>query len=87
MTYNLFIEKSAQRSLSKIPQPHQDRLTTAIRKLSGNPRPPGVCKLSGRNAWRIRIGDYRVIYEIDDKESIILIVVIGHRGKVYKSRR
>jgi mRNA interferase RelE/StbE len=58
----------------------------SIRDLSNQPRPPGCKKLSGRDAWRIRVGDYRVIYEITDFELVILIVHIGHRSEVYKTK-
>ncbi|MEK9149690.1 MAG: type II toxin-antitoxin system RelE/ParE family toxin [Candidatus Desantisbacteria bacterium] len=87
MNYKIFIEKSAQRSLAKIPQPYQDRLVEVIRKLGRNPRPMSVRKLSGRNAWRIRVGNYRVIYEIDDDQLKVLIIVVGHRREVYRIRR
>ncbi len=52
--------------------------------LVGNPRPPGVVKLSGREAWRIRIGDYRVIYTIDDVRKGVVIYAIGHRREIYR---
>jgi len=84
--YSIVIEKSAQKSLSKISQPFQDRIVEAIRLLSDNPRPSGVKKLTGRDAWRIRIADYRVIYEINDEQLIILVIVIGHRKKVYRKK-
>jgi mRNA interferase RelE/StbE len=59
----------------------------AIRDLRTNPRPPGVRKLTGRPAWRIRVGDYRVIYEIDDDNSTVLVVSLGHRSDVYRAGR
>ncbi|MBA3966988.1 MAG: type II toxin-antitoxin system RelE/ParE family toxin [Nitrospirales bacterium] len=87
MTYETFIERSAQRSLSKIPQSDQDRIIDAINKLQSNPRPFGVQKLSGREAWRIRVGDYRIIYEINDEARSILVVTLGHRREVYRFGR
>ena len=87
MTYDVFIERSAQRTLAKITQPHQDRIIRAIDNLHDNPRPSGALKLTGRPAWRIRIGDYRVIYEIDDYKTTVLVVSIGHRKKIYESGR
>jgi len=84
LKYELFIEKSAQKELSKIQQQQQDRIVEAIRKLSGDPRPSGVKKLSGREARRIRVGDYRIIYDIDDNELTVLIVNIGHRKEIYR---
>jgi len=85
LNYKIFIEKSAQKDLAKIPLQHQNRIITAIQLLAKNPRPAGSKKLSGRDAWRIRIGTYRVIYEILDDRLIILVVVIGHRKDIYRT--
>jgi mRNA interferase RelE/StbE len=85
LSYKVFIESSAQKDLSKIPQQYQNRIIKAIRALSQNPHPAGSKKLSGRDAWRIRVGNYRIIYEIHDDRLIILIVVIGHRKDIYRS--
>ncbi|MFH1562449.1 MAG: type II toxin-antitoxin system RelE/ParE family toxin [Nitrospirota bacterium] len=87
MNYEIFIKRSAQQALARIPQPYQDRLVESIRQLHSDPRPAGVRKLMGRNAWRIRVGDYRVIYEIDDDQSKVLVVVIGHRKEIYRFGR
>jgi mRNA interferase RelE/StbE len=84
MTYSVSILRSAQKSLGSIPSAFQDRIVTAIRRLASNPRPPGVKKLAGRDAWRIRAGDYRVIYEIEDADLMILVVDIGHRREIYR---
>jgi mRNA interferase RelE/StbE len=59
-------------------------MTSALRKLSVNPRPSGCKKIKGRDAWRIRVGDYRAIYEIEDGKLIIRIISIGHRKDVYE---
>lgn len=85
MMYSIVIEKSAQKALAKIVQPMQNRIIDAIRLLAENPRPPGVKKLIGRDAWRIRIGDYRVIYEIQDEKLVVWVIMIGHRKEVYRS--
>jgi mRNA interferase RelE/StbE len=84
LTYSIFIEKSAQKDLAKIPRKDQNRIIKSIEELSRNPRPAQSKKLTGRDAWRIRVGDYRVIYEIYDIRLLILIVVIGHRKDIYK---
>ena len=84
MTYKIFIEKSAQKDLSKIQRKDQSRIIKSIEELSKNPRPAKSKKLTGRDAWRIRVGDHRVIYEIHDARLLILIVVIGHRKDIYK---
>lgn len=84
MTYALFIEKRAQCSLSRFAAQDRDRIADAIRRLADEPRPRGIKKLSGRDAWRIRIGDYRVLYEIHDARLLILVVDIGHRRNIYR---
>ena len=71
-------------AMQRVPQPDQDRLIAAIRSLSGEPRPVGAKKLRGREAWRIRVGDYRVIYEVDDGRRRVLIVTVGHRRDIYR---
>ncbi|MCK5802352.1 MAG: type II toxin-antitoxin system RelE/ParE family toxin [Lentisphaeria bacterium] len=82
MTYEILIERRAQRVLGKVVQPQRDRIISAIRRLSQDPRPPGVRKLSGREAWRIRIGSYRVLYEIQDAKLVVLVVEVGDRRDV-----
>ena len=84
MTYTVNILRSAQKQLAKINREDQRRIISAIRDLANDPRPVGSKKLSGRDAWRIRIGDYRVIYEIDDDELLVLVVTLGHRREVYR---
>ena len=84
MSYSVSILRSAQKSLASVPPVVQDRIVAAIRRLASNPRPPGVKKLTGRDAWRIRIADYRVIYEIRDATLTILVVDVGHRREIYR---
>ena len=55
-----------------------------LRALEANPRPTDVKKLKGRSAWRVRVGDYRIIYEIHDRELVVIVVTIGHRREVYR---
>jgi mRNA interferase RelE/StbE len=63
MNYNIFILRRAQKELAQLPDAAYERAKIAIRKLAENPRPRGCRKLSGRDGWRIRVGDYRVTYE------------------------
>ena len=84
MTYAVSILRGAQKNLNVLTAPDQERVIAAIRKLAVNPRPAGVKKLVGREAWRIRIGDYRVIYEINDNELTVLVVDFGHRREIYR---
>jgi mRNA interferase RelE/StbE len=84
MGYKVFIEKLAQKELLNIPKNDQNRIIEAIQALSKNPRPHNVKKLSGREAWRIRVGKYRIIYEIDDGKLTILVILVGHRKEIYR---
>lgn len=84
MRYKIEILRSAQKQLSKIHHQQQNQIIEIIRKLSENPRPSGCKKLSARPAWRIRIGDYRVIYEINDDCLLVLVITIGHRKEAYR---
>jgi len=84
VTYSIEILRSAQKQLSKINRQDQDRIISSIESLANNPRPDGCTKLSGRPAWRIRIGSYRVIYEIQDEKLIVFVVRIGHRREIYR---
>jgi mRNA interferase RelE/StbE len=84
MKYNINITRSAQKDLSKLPIKDYEKTIREINNLSDNPRPKGCKKLSGREGWRIRIGDFRVIYNINDSELIVLVIEVGHRREVYK---
>jgi mRNA interferase RelE/StbE len=81
--YQLVIDTYAQKQLDKIPPPHFNRIIRAINELAINPRPTGYRKLTGRPGYRIRIGDYRVIYNIEDKILTVFVVDIGHRKNIY----
>ena len=84
MIYKVFILRKIQKELSKIAGKLYEQIKIAIYKLAENPRPTGCRKLTGRNGWRIRIGEYRIIYEIDDKQKTITVLHIGHRRDVYQ---
>jgi len=84
MTYEIRIHRSAQKSLAKIPKKFQQRIIISIRALANNTQPHGCKKLSGRNAWRIRIAQYRVIYEINNQVLVITVIAINHRKNVYQ---
>ena len=81
--YQLVIDRYAQKQLGKISPPHFNRIIKAINELAENPRPAGYRKLTGRPGYRIRIGDYRVIYNIKDKMLIVFVIDIGHRKDIY----
>ena len=84
MTYAVTILRSAQKQLAKLDVQTSSRIASAIHALADNPRPPDCKKLTGRPVWRIRVGTYRVIYEVQDKELVVLVVTIGHRREVYQ---
>ncbi len=84
MTYSVDILRRAQKQLARIDRQDHARIISAIEGLAENPRPSGCKKLSGRPAWRIRIGPYRVIYEIHDGRLLVLVVDIGARREVYR---
>lgn len=84
MSYFLFIKPSAKKELLELPDEILKRIDTAIEKLHQQPRPHGIVKLEGQNLYRIRIGDYRIIYIIEDKHKMVEIIKIGHRKDVYK---
>ena len=85
MIYQIEFTASAARSLSKFGKALQFRITAKIDALANQPRPPGVEKLHGRrNRYRLRVGDYRIIYEIQDRILLVLIVDIGHRKEIYR---
>jgi mRNA interferase RelE/StbE len=81
--YKITITKFAQKQLDKLPDSVANRLIDAIYNLAENPRPVGHKKLKGRNGNRIRVGDYRIIYEIFDSELLISVVAIGDRKDIY----
>ncbi|MEI7939928.1 MAG: type II toxin-antitoxin system RelE/ParE family toxin [Verrucomicrobiota bacterium] len=84
MTYRVILPKSVQKVLDRLPDDVAGRVLARLRGLESNPRPPDVNKLKGRQAWRIRVGDYRILYEIHDRELVVIVVTIGHRREVYR---
>ena len=85
MKYTVLIERYAQKQIMKLDKKLIPGIKTVIADLANNPRPFGYKKLKGEDAYRIRIGDYRVIYEIDDDIILVTVVSVGHRKDVYKS--
>ena len=83
--YRITFKRSAQKELTEIPKPFNQNIVTSIDKLAENPRPDGVKKLKGEyNAYRIRVGDYRIIYTLEDIIKIVEIQRIRHRKDAYK---
>ena len=85
MAYQIEISNTAQRQIRRLPPLVQDRIRPRIRALAQDPRPIGAIKLHVRDGqYRIRIGDYRVIYQIKDDVLLVLVVDVGHRAGVYR---
>lgn len=83
-TYSIQIDAYAWRDLMKLPETLQETLLNAIYRLELAPRPSGCKKLQGDDGlYRIRVGDYRIIYEIQDAKLVVVIVKVGHRSKIY----
>ena len=84
-TYKVLIKKSAAKELEKVPEKDRKKIIKNIRDLSLDPRPQGVKKLSGQEKYRIRQGNYRILYQIVDKELIIYDVGVGHRKDIFRN--
>ena len=84
MTYKISILRKAQKQLAKIPASDYKKVKQAILDLAKDPRPPGSKKLKGRQGWRIRQGDFRVIYEIQDDQLIVIVLDVGNRKDIYR---
>lgn len=85
MAYSILLAPPAERQLKSLTDSVQKRIVKRLKSLRENPRPQGVKKLAGEeDLYRIRDGDYRIIYTIQDKELIVLVVKIGNRKDVYR---
>ncbi|GGC39001.1 hypothetical protein GCM10011386_33910 [Parapedobacter defluvii] len=82
--YAVVLTKKAEKQLDKLPDQIASSILQSISSLADNPRPFGYKKLKGRDAYRIRSGDYRIIYEIVDSQLIIDVIAIGHRKNIYE---
>ena len=83
-SYNVVITKSAAKELEGVPTKDRRRLVARIWALAEDPRPPGSEKLAGDEKYRVRQGDYRILYQIADADLIVTVVRIGHRRDVYR---
>lgn len=83
--YRILLERAAEKDLARLSSVIHDRVVAAIQALAANPRPPGCRKLTGsKNDWRIRVGDYRVVYEIADEIRVVRVNRVRHRREVYR---
>ena len=87
MSYRIAISSAAARQLRKLDAQARRRIQAAIDLLSENPRPAGVKKLvGGGGEWRVRTGNYRIIYELNDDALLVLVLTVGHRRQFYRRR-
>ena len=82
--YSLQFKKSVARDLRAIPKADVARILRPIEQLADEPRPPGVEKLSSQERYRVRQGNYRIVYEIVDDRLVVVVVRVGHRREVYR---
>jgi mRNA interferase RelE/StbE len=83
--YRIEVTRDAMRALAKLDKPVRRRVQVAIDGLGENPRPSGVIALQGvHGAFRLRVGNYRVIYTVDDHRLVVLVVDLGHRREIYR---
>jgi len=83
VTYRIELRPAAVRALKRIERRDRDRIRGAIALLGEDPRPPGARALRGRPGYRVRVGDYRIIYTIDDGVLLVVVVTLDHRRDVY----
>lgn len=87
MAYRLEFTPTADRQFRKLPAQLRARLKPHIDALAQNPRPSGIKKLGGENnVYRLRVGDYRILYEVRDEVLLVLVVKVGHRREIYRKR-
>jgi mRNA interferase RelE/StbE len=83
MAYHVALKKRAIKALEKINEPFYSNIKEAIYSLANNPRPQGCKKLKGRDGYRIRVADYRIIYDIYDDVLLVDVIDLGHRKDIY----
>lgn len=87
MTYRVALAPSAARQLRRLDPPARRRIQAALELLATEPRPPAATRLvGGAGEWRVRTGDYRIVYEIEEDRLLVLVLRVGHRRDVYRSR-
>jgi mRNA interferase RelE/StbE len=83
VSYRIELRPAAIRALKRIDHQDRDRIRGAIALLGQDPRPPGAKALQGRDGLRVRVGDYRIIYTVQDDVLLVVVVTLGHRADVY----
>ena len=82
--YSLEFKRSVAKDLEGVPKRDLERILERIDRLRDDPRPPGSVKLSGQECYRVRQGNYRIVYEIIDDRLVVVVVAVGHRRDVYR---
>ena len=86
MPYAVQVLRPAERAIANLPRIDRDRVLAAVLALADNPRPPGCKAMQGeaRGTYRVRVGDYRVVYRVDDGRLVVLVIRVGNRREVYR---
>lgn len=84
MTYRVDVRPAAVRALRRVDHQDRPRIQAAIALLAEDPRPPAARALRGRDGYRVRVGDYRILYTVDDEVLVVVVVTLGHRREVYE---
>jgi mRNA interferase RelE/StbE len=84
MAYRVNLKQSAEKELERLQANIRIRIVKRLLDLEQNPRPSGIKRLQGEESYRLRVGDYRVLYTVDDRAKVILILAVGHRREVYR---
>ncbi len=82
--YSVLFKESVQKDFEGIPKKDLRKILSRIKSLAREPRPHGCEKLTGRNRYRLRQGRYRIVYAVQDEESTVIVVKVGHRKEVYR---
>ena len=82
--YEVRVSDKARKEIDRIPAKYAAKVEAAIEALADNPRPHGSLKLQGRDAYRIRVGDYRIVYTISDRQLLVMVIEVGNRKDIYR---
>lgn len=85
--YRVEVQRSAERDLDRLSKMLFDRISARLAALAEKPRPPGAEKLTGLDAFRVRVGDYRIVYEVDDSAEVVVVTRVRHRREAYRKLR
>ena len=84
MAYSVGVQRRAQKQIARLSATTQDRIENTLQALADDPRPRNSRKLRGRESLRLRVGDYHVIYEVDDDRQVVTVFQVGHRRDIYR---